>query len=336
MTVSRVLNNKSEISDATRQKILDTMNDLGYRPSRIARSLATDETFLLGVIVPSISSEYFTEVVRGTEDAAWKRNYKTLLCNTEGDWNREEGMYRFLDEIQADGIVVCAPRLSRERLIPLLERAVAVVVNGPPISPKLAGIIEMDEIYAMGEAVNHLLNIGRSRLAYLGGPPDARAARERHRGFVKALQAAGHEKDPDLCITCYPANLPGGYIAIKDLLANHPEIDGCVCFNDLIAAGALRACADLGIRVPDDVAITGYDDILLASMIHPSLTTLSYPKQDIGALAIQVLLERIHGERDHNPFVIKPSLIIRESAPQKGGEAAQGSTNHPLHTHFPT
>ncbi len=316
-TVSRVLNNKGEISNETREKVLQAVETLGYRRSRIARGLATDQTFLLGLIVPTISSEFFIDIVRGAEDAAWEKDYKILLCNTEGDWDREEGMFLFLEDIQVDGIVVCAPRLPEERLLPLVEQFQnVVVVNGQGIAwHELAGAIETDDAGGMFKAVRHLVASGRERLTYLGGPPDARSSTLRYLGFLDALRAVDLSPTPDERATCHPADLDGGYTCFKSLITAHPEIDGVVCFNDLIAAGAIRACADLGIRVPDDLAIIGCDDIHLSSLIQPSLTTLQVPKHEVGAHAVQMLLERINGRRDHGLVTIEQMLVIRESAP---------------------
>jgi LacI family transcriptional regulator len=316
-TVSRVLNNKGEISAETRERVLKAVEHLGYRRSRIARGLATDQTFLLGLIVPSITNEFFTEIARGAENTAWENDYKILLCNTEGDWDREEGMFLFLEDIQVDGIVVCSPRLPEERLVPLVEQFQnVVVVNGQGIAwRELVGAIETDDAGGMKLAVNHLLASGRCRLTYLGGPPDARVSTERYHGFLHALEAAGYTSNPAWHTACHPANLIGGYEATKRLSHVLSELDGLVCFNDQVAAGAIRACTEMGFRVPDDIAVTGCDDIQLATLVQPSLTTLQTPKQAIGALAVNMLLERISGQHKHEAITIEQTLIIRESAP---------------------
>lgn len=316
-TVSRVLNNKGEISDETRAKVLNSIKVLGYRRSRIARSLATDQTFLLGLIVPSISSEFFTEIVRGAEDTAWENEYKIILCNTEADWDREEGMFLFLQDIQVDGIVICAPRLPEDRLLPLVEHFQnVVVVNGQGIKWRgLAGSMETDDAGGMQQVVDHLIASGRSHLAYLGGPLDARTSTERYNGFLNAIRAHGLQPIPAEHIECLPADLTGGHQCFKHLIQQYSQIDGVVCFNDLIAVGAQHACHELGIQMPDDVAITGCDDISLAALVQPSLTTLRTPKQEVGALAINMLLERINGQHDQEPVTIHQTLIVRESAP---------------------
>ncbi len=316
-TVSRVLNNKGEISSETRAKVLTAVEKLGYRRSRIARSLATDRTYLLGLIVPTIANEFFIEIVRGAEDTAWENDYKILLCNTESDWDREQAMFLFLEDIQVDGIVVCSPRLPEDRLLPLVEQFQnVVVVNGQGLGwHDLAGAIRTDDEGGMAQVVNHLLSSGRRHLTYLGGPLDARTSTKRYYGFVSALEKAGYAINPDWYTTCYPANLEGGYEGFKRLDGSLSDIDGVVCFNDQVAAGAIRACAELGIRVPGDIAITGCDDIQLANLIRPSLTTLRTPKQAIGIQAVKMLLERIGGQHDQPGLIIEQTLVIRESAP---------------------
>ena len=316
-TVSRVLNNKGEISAETRQKVLDAVAKLGYRRSRIAQSLATDRTCLLGLIVPSVSSEFFSEIARGAEDAAWENDYKILLCNTEGDWDREEGMFLFLQDLQVDGIVDCSPRLPEDRLLPLVQQSQnVVVVNGQGISwHGLAGVIETNDAEGMAQMAAHLVESGRRQLVYLGGPPNARTNFERYRGFRNALDAHGLAPVFSEYFECRPANLSGGRDAFKHIIAQYPQIDGVLCWNDEIAVGAIQVCAELGIRVPEDVAIVGCDDHILASVIKPGLTTLHTPKQTIGALAVKMLLERINGKRDYGVVTINQALIVRGSAP---------------------
>jgi LacI family transcriptional regulator len=316
-TVSRVLNSKGEISDSTREKVLKAVETLGYRPSRLARGLATDRTYLLGLILPSISNDFFTDIARGAEDAAWQNGYKIVLCNTESDWDREDGMYQFLEDLQADGVILCSPRLPNERLRPLIEKNPnTVIINSKfEVPAELSGSVQTDDRSGTIQAVNHLLRSGRNNLVYFAGPPDSRSNRERQQGFIDALEAAGHGPDPARIVQTQPANLSGGYSEAKNVLAASSRINGVVCFNDLVAAGFIRVCFELGIRVPEDIAVVGCDDILLASLIHPSLTTLRSPKQEIGAIATHILLERIRGTWDHEPVILPQTLIVRESAP---------------------
>lgn len=316
-TVSRVLNNKGEYGEETRARVLQAVETLGYRRSRIARSLAMDRTFLLGLIVPSIASEFFSEIVRGAEDTAWENDYKIILCTTESDLDREADMFQFLNDIQVDGILVSSPRLPEDRLLPLIDQFQnVVVINGQGISwHELAGAIEINEIDGMAQAVTHLLDNGRHKLAYLGGCPDSRSSDERRKGFIQALESAGLTPHQHALHTVSVAHIEGGYACMKHTMEVYPDVDGIICFNDLMAVGAIQACLEMGRKVPGDIAFIGNDNIQLADLFSPGLTTLHTPKKEIGALAVQMLLERIEGKQNQETVVINQQLIIRESTP---------------------
>jgi LacI family transcriptional regulator len=314
MTVSRVLNNKSEISDATRQHVLSVMNELGYRPNRIARSLATAKTLKIGVIVPSISSAYFGAVLEGAERLFWERGYHMMLCNTGEDVRREQTILDLFEEDRTDGVLVLSSHLSAEALSDYLRKQRAAVVINADIEKGTACHVRTDEIRSMSMAVRHLVKYGRSCLAYVGGEMTTYAGRQRHYSFIAAMQAAGLPAEANYMSNC---NRRSGYMTARQLLQGHPEVNGLICFNDEIAAGALRACYDLGRRVPDEIAIIGYDDIFLAELLNPSLTTLRLrlTKREVGALAGRLLLERIDGSSTCDEIVLEHELVVRESAP---------------------
>jgi DNA-binding LacI/PurR family transcriptional regulator len=314
MTVSRVLNNKGEISEATRQHVLTVMHELGYRPNRVARSLATAKTLKIGVIVPSISSAYFGAVLEGAERLFWDRGYHMMLCNTGEDTQREQTILDLFEEDRADGVLVLSSHLSGEELSDYLRKQRAAVVINSEVQNGVACHVRTDEMRSMSVAVGHLVKNGRRCLAYVGGDWMTYAGRQRHDSFIAAMQAAGLPADSNYMMNC---NRRSGYIIARQLLQEHPEIDGLICFNDEIAAGALRACFDLGRRVPNEVAVIGYDDIFLAELLNPSLTTLrlSLTKREVGALAGQMLLERIEGSSTRDEVVLEHELVVRESAP---------------------
>lgn len=315
MTVSRVLNNKGEISEATRQHVLEVVDELGYRPSRVARGLATNQTFTIGLVVPNIAHGFFAEIALGAEVTTWEHGYNLILYNTGENWDREEAALKLLEETRADGIIVCSARLPDERLFPLLEQHRAVVLFNRPAPSNMAAVVRMDDLNGTIQATTHLINSGCHHISYLGGTPCAYAQKQRAKGFANAMREAGRTINPDLQTTCPPQHYKPGYAVARELLIAHPEIDGFVCFNDFIAVGALQACTELGRRVPDDIAIVGCDDILLAQIITPTLTTLSVSKHDIGTITAELLLERIQGKRKQEEVVIKQELIVRQSAP---------------------
>lgn len=314
MTVSRVLNNKGEIRATTRERVLRVIDELGYRPSRLARSLATNRTYILGVVVPDIVNPFFAQLVSGAQTVAWQRGYHVLLCHTGEDERREEAVLNLLEDTQVDGVLVCSARLPDELLFPLLAKQDAVILLNRQITNNQAGIIRVNDADGAVKAVHHLLQSGHERVGFIGGPPYSTSARERQRGFALANETGGHPENIALQVAC-PPNTASGTQAAHALLEAHPEISGLFCYNDLVAVGALHACKALGRRVPQDVALVGCDDIPLANLTSPTLTTLAVDKEQLGADAIQLLIDRIHGQIPAVDTLIEQTLVIRESAP---------------------
>jgi LacI family transcriptional regulator len=318
MTVSRVINNKPDISEKTRQHVLQIMREIGYRPNRIARSLATDKSFKVGVVMPSLATAFYAEILEGVEQVLWEHNYNLLLCNSGRSQKREQDLLHMLEEDRVDGVIVFSSHLPPATLTALLKRQRAAVGFSSDVDPQVAGIVTIDEMAAMNKAVNHLAASGKRALGHIGGSQNNRAGRERCRGFVTALQQAGLKVNPDWIVACEPVNENISFTHAVALLEQHPCIDGLVCFNDYAAVGALQACRIVGRRVPDDVAIIGYDDILISRVTSPTLTTLRYTQttHGVGKAAGQLLLERINGRAGGEQIVvIDHELVIRESAP---------------------
>jgi LacI family transcriptional regulator len=314
MTVSRVLNNKDDVHQATRQRVLNVIHDLDYRPSRVARGLITQATFTLGVMVPDIANPFFGELISGAQAAARKHGYNVLLSNTQEDTRQEIETLKLFEETRVDGVLLCSARLPDQDLFPLLMRQRAVTVFNRRVPSEIASAVRVNDLSGTQQAVRHLAGAGRSHLGVLVGLPTSQSAQARADG---ARQAVQHLASP--CQLHFKGDyLPtpdGGCEAAAELLTLHPEIDGLLCYNDQVAVGALHACHELGRRVPIDVAIIGFDDIPLASLIFPTLTTLRVDKRLIGAAAVDLLISRIQGGDKPTEIVIDPELVIRESAP---------------------
>lgn len=319
MTVSRAVNGKEGISAETRLQVLEVIKTLGYRPSGIARSLATQRTLTLGLVVPDISNPFFSEVTRGVEFLANQQGYHVFLCNTEEDPSREQALIQSLEEKRVDGLILCSSRLSEELLIGLLGRLPAIVlINRRLIQPEHDAAIDsviVDEQGGGEMAVRHLISRSRRRIGFLAGPPASFSGHGRLEGYRRALKSAGVSANPDWVAPCHPT-VDSGQQAAAHLLEAHPEIDALFCYNDLVAVGALHACSALGRRVPDDLAIVGYDDIPLAALVTPSLTTLRSPRFELGSHAVEVLIRRIQGCPGGCEHQVLPvELVIRGSAP---------------------
>jgi LacI family transcriptional regulator len=315
MTVSRVINNKGDVSSSTRQRVLELIDRLGYRPSGIARGLATRRTGTLGLVVPDVANPFFSDVARGVEHVAYAEGYNVFLCNTEEDPERELAVLKSLEEKRVDGLILCSSRLEEDELRTVVSRhPTTVLVNRRLDGEGVRPVLVDDE--AGGRLVtSFLLESGHEAVGFLAGPPVSHSGRERTSGYRATLAEAGLAYDPALVRRCRPV-VEGGQEAALSLLTTRPEISALFCYNDLVAVGALQACAELGRRVPEDVAVVGYDDIPLAALVTPALTTCRVPRYELGSQAVDLLLRQINGcSEECDEIVLAPELVVRDSAP---------------------
>ncbi len=320
MTVSRVVNNRYGVSSATRQKVQAVIDQLGYRPSDIARSLVTKRTGTLGLVVPDVSNPFFSEVARGVEHVAYAEGFSVFLCNTEEDTERELGVLASLEEKRVDGVVLCSSRLSDSELESATTHHPAVVLVNRRLVGGDAGVVLINDEQGARVATRHLLETGHRAVGFLAGPRTSHSGRQRAKGYCAALSDAGLSWEPGWTRHCSPT-VDGGREASRELLRASPELSALFCYNDLVAVGALQACADLGQRVPEDVAVVGCDDIPLAALITPPLTTSRAPRYELGSQAMELLLRRISDSSDEmshhssDEIVLETDLIVRDSAP---------------------
>jgi LacI family transcriptional regulator len=329
-TVSRAINDLGEISPRTRARVLRIAEEMGYRPSSIARGLATRRTRTLGLVIPDVANPFFSDVARGAEHEGYAGGYNVFLCNTDEDPERELAVLRSLEEKRVDGVVLCSSRLDDDELRQVVARQSAVVLVNRRLEPARAengvGTVMLDDVAGGRMATQHLVDGGHRAVGFLAGPPASRSGRSRAEGYRAACTAADLSYSPTWTVPC-PAGVDGGHQAARDLLTARPELTALFCYNDLVAVGALRACAGLGRQVPDDLALVGFDDIMLAALVTPPLTTCHVPRYELGVQAMRLLLNQIGGcpdranqgpEAEQNPcaeIVLRPELVVRASAP---------------------
>jgi LacI family transcriptional regulator len=314
-TVSRVVNNENYVGKETRQRVLDAIRELDYHPNRAARSLASSRSHVVGLLLPSADNPFFPTVMMGIVRVMHEHQYDVLIYNTDVEPERWHKGLRLLGENHVDGVVVCAVAgLPDAQLSDLLSKQRAAVLVNMVVPGNHAGVVRVDHVAGMSTLVNHLLASGRRRLAFITNPVDKFSTRERLRGYREALKAHGIEVDEKL-IVFSPNNNDAVSKATRVLLANQPDVDAIMCFNDMMAASVLRTCMEIGVRVPDQVAVTGFDDIPFADLFKQSLTTMHVPRFDLGVKAAELLLERIKGNTVVSEIVITPQLVVRESAP---------------------
>lgn len=315
MTVSRAVNDKDGISDTTRYRIQAIAERLGYRPSLIARSLVTDRTSTIGLVVIDNANPFFSEVARGVEHAAYDAGYNVYLCNTEEDAQRELDVLRSLEEQRVDGVILCSSRLDDDQLQTALKSHSATVLINRSLPGDKHGTVLVADVEGARMAVEHLLGQGHRAIGFLAGPLRSFSGQQRKLGYHAALADAGIDLPESWQRHCLPI-VESGREATQYLLNTHTELTALFCYNDLVAVGALQACKHLGRRVPEDIAIVGFDDIQLAALVTPALTTCRVPMYGMGREALQMLIERINDcVTDCTPVEFQPQLIIRDSAP---------------------
>lgn len=307
-TASNVKNDWPYVSDETRQKVKQAMEELGYRPSHIARTLATGRSQTVGVIVPDISNPFFSAVFRGCEDALTAESYSAFLCNTDEDPQKEQYYVELLLNHGVDGLLLWGSSLDTPSLKDSVRSDLPVVsVDGlAQEAGRNVTMINVDNRGGAQAITEHLIGAGYQRIAYIAGASRRLPAQERMGGYRQALEASGLTLDPALIHEAQPT-IGGGYDATRALLAAQPP-DAIFCYNDLMAVGAISAAQESGVAVPDDLAIVGFDDTLPAMLVTPLLTTVRIPKHDLGTFAAQTLLKRLNKEQ---PLEQESSQIIQ-------------------------
>jgi LacI family transcriptional regulator len=315
MTVSRVVNNKGDVSSETREAVQAAIEQLGYRPSLIARGLVTKRTATLGLVIPDNANPFFSEVARAAEHVAYAEGYNVFLCNTEEDLQRELAVLQSLEEKQVDGIVLCSSRLDDEKLREMIGRFPAAVLVNRRLNNGATGTILVDDEMGGRIATRHLLQAGHRAIGFLAGPAASQSGVQRAAGYHTVLQNATITINPQWIKHCAPT-VDGGREAARELLINQPELTALYCYNDLVAVGALQACTELERDVPNDIAVMGCDDTMLAALVTPPLSTCRVSRHELGTQAMQLLLNQINGCRDEcGEIVLQPVLVIRASAP---------------------
>lgn len=310
-TVSLVLNNDTtySIPDETRKKVQDAMSSLGYVPHRMARGLRNNKTYTIASIIPDIANPFYPAFLRGVQDVAEAQGYNTIIYNTDGIAEKERRCLISAMESQVDGIIgMFFHAISRDYLeeisIPLVELSGAIDL--PNID-----IVYVDCTEAAMVATTHLIEKGHTRIGFISGVPD----QNRLIGYTQAL--AGHNISRDDALIQYGDFLePGGYAAMKNLLAIHPRPSAVFAANDLMAMGAYQAIREAGLRIPEDIAVVGFDDIPAAKMLTPSLTTVTQFQENLGRRAAEMMFERMSGQvSDLNRVEKLPfELIVRDSS----------------------
>ena len=315
-TVSRVVNKQGEVSDATRRRVLGAIEALGYRPSKVARALVTQRTDTVGLLLGDISNPFFAEVARGMLNTAQSEGYDVFLCNSDYDPEQEIRALYSLADHNVDGMVIFPCWENQERLYAFAsqERPLVVVNRAFRDHPGM-GLVLSDIRGGARMAVDHLVAKGHRHIGMLAGRATPMIVMERVQGFREGLASHGLPVIEEWILTgSQSIDVERGHEAARELLGNYPEVTAVFAYNDLIAVGAIQACHALGRRVPDDLAIIGFDNIEFSGMIVPPLTTIRIDQYELGRQAVTRLLEMLADpETDFPPIHLGVELIVRGS-----------------------
>jgi len=312
-TVSRVFNDKGPVREETRLRIQEVAQRLGYAPHAMARSLITKKTGTLGVLLPDLYGEFFSEVIRGADLAARREGYHILVSSSHSDRSEVEAVLRALRG-RIDGIIVMSPEADARALGANLPGSLPIVLLNCRVEGTAFDSINIDNYGGALAMIRHLASLGHRRIAHIKGAPGNNDALERLLGYRDAMQSLSENGTGELEIQG-DFSEASGYRAGGEILQMEPRPTAVFTANDAMAVGLLSALQEAGLRVPEDMAVAGFDDIPVARFLSPPLTTVRLDIADLGALAVQrLLLAMTRGEdRDRQHELLPTTLVIRGS-----------------------
>jgi len=317
MTVSRVINDSPRVNQDTRRRVEAAIAELGYVPNRLARGLIRRKTGALGVIVPDVANPFFTLVVRGAEEVAWRAGYHVMLCNTQGDLERERGYLEDMLAFQVEGLLL-APvgDRSRPHLRALTRHGVPFVLIDRSIAGYDGDLVQGDSVAGARKLVEHLIELGHRRIGMITETNDVSTARDRVQGYREALHAAGLDADPELLAESSAIDPRAAHDATFRLLDLPEPPTAIFAVNNIAVVGVAEAARERGLEIPRDLALVCFDDIEHASRFHPFLTVMVQPAETFGTIATQLLLDRLAGRvSERRRLVVLPAdFVVRKSS----------------------
>lgn len=317
MTVSRALNDRSNVDKRTKQKVLKAAEEMGYTPNHVAKSLVSNRTYTIGVVIPEISHSFFPEVVRGIDEVAGKSNFQIFLTHTSDDFEKEKEVIKAFQAKQVDGILISTSLKKEDYSFykGLANSRMSMVFFDRGIRDLGISCIGVNDRAASRQITEHLIKKGYKSIAYLSGPKHVSIGKERLDGFIEAMQSHSLEIRKELIIE-NGFNEAGGKKAMQKILdlpkSQYPE--AVVAVNDPVAFGAIEAIREADLRIPEDIAIVGFTNDIRAELYNPPLTTIHQPAYEVGKKAASKLIDTIeHEDEPVENIELISKLIVRKS-----------------------
>lgn len=312
-TVSRAINNKPGVGEETRAKILELAKKYNYKPNLLARNLAKQETNMIGLILPDISSLFYSEVTRAIQDIAIKKGYQVIVCNTDTNEDRESAYIEWLQANKIAGIIFLGDGLVNNQIVKLGLSDYPIVLANRLVEEVMLPSVIIDNTTGAFEATKHLLEKGYKRIALINGPQDNMQSQNRLQGYQQALMKYSIDYDAKLVVN-KDWSREGGYEGFLELLELESPPTAIFAANDLIAVGVIEAIKMGGYLIPEDIAVVGFEDTIVTSIIEPPLTTVAQPMYQLGVDSAKKLFSLIEEEEvEENIEVLASELIVRKS-----------------------
>ncbi|GAA0484525.1 catabolite control protein A [Salinibacillus aidingensis] len=312
-TVSRVVNGNPNVKPATRTKVLNAIESLGYRPNAVARGLASKKTTTVGVIIPDISSIFFAELARGIEDIATMYKYNIILSNSDQNKNKELHLINTMLGKQVDGIVFMGGDITEDHIKEFQSAPVPVVLAATIDPTNTVPSVNINYEQAAFEAISRLIENGNRSIGFVSGPLDTAMNNQKMEGYKRALQKGGLEVDEDL-IFRGDYTYQSGHDGFTKLIEQDKQPSAVFVASDEMALGVVHGAQDKGFKVPDDIEVVGFDNTRLATMVRPTLSTVIQPMYDIGAVSMRLLTKFMNEETVDEQNVILPHRLIERNS----------------------
>lgn len=323
-TVSRVVNEYPNVRDEVRKRVLDVIQKTGYHPNAAARTLASQRSWTIGLVLPQSVSQFFTDpyyphLTKGIAQACNQHNYTLALFLVATKEDEKKIFTRVTRKGLLDGVLVQSGQHGDQQIIGhLVDADMPQVVIGRPFRSDNVSYVDVDNINASFNAVAHLVRLGRQRIGTITGPMQSTVGLDRKTGYIKALNERGFNLDESLIVEG-DFTETGGYYAMQKLLPAKP--DAIFAASDVMAIGAMRAAREAGLNIPDDIAFVGFDDLPFASLSNIKLTTIRQPVVQFGVKAVEILMDQIeNGIQPPRHVIMDTELVIRDSCGEKRGK----------------
>jgi len=313
-TVSRALSpsKRDKISPAVVTKVEQAADELGYFPNIVASSLKQNRSFTVGVLIPDLTNPLFPPIIRGIQDVVEAAGYTVITANTDDEQDKELNALRIMRGRAIEGMIISTARREDRIVDECIANDIPFVLVNRTVDHDGVSAVIVEEDHGVRSVIDHLVGLGHMRIAHVSGPQHSSTGFGRARAFTQCMNA--HDLRGELIEVAEKYTIEEGRRAFTRLLARDKKLTAVVAANDMLALGCLDATKELGLRVPEDISITGYDDIQFLDRMSPALTTVHVPKYEMGALATQKLLDMIAGDDSSASIVrVQPSLVVRNS-----------------------